>query len=69
MAPAAAPAMLSAAAAVPSTDEINKETIRDPEIVDVEGATMLVPEGWKREGELVWVPQFSDPGQSTHEGL
>lgn len=38
--------------------KFNNETIRDPEVVNLEGATMLLPEGWKREGGFVWMPQF-----------
>jgi hypothetical protein len=39
--------------------KLNKETIRDPEVINIEGATMLLPEGWKREGGFVWIPEFS----------
>ncbi len=39
--------------------KFHQDTIRDPEIVDLEGATVLLPEGWKREGGFVWMPQFS----------
>jgi len=39
--------------------KFNKETILDPEVINIEGATMLLPEGWKREGGFVWMPEFS----------
>ncbi|HKS27116.1 MAG TPA: hypothetical protein VJS44_04825 [Pyrinomonadaceae bacterium] len=39
--------------------KLNKETIRDPEVIDIEGATMLVPAGWKRQGGFVWTPDLS----------
>lgn len=39
--------------------KFNKETILDPAIINIEGASMLLPEGWKREGGFVWMPDFS----------
>jgi hypothetical protein len=33
--------------------------IRDPDVNNIEGATMLLPEGWNLEGGFVWMPLFS----------
>ena len=37
----------------------NRVAIRDPEVNDIEGATLLLPEGWKLEGGFVWTPLYS----------
>ncbi|HEX7998542.1 MAG TPA: hypothetical protein VF528_09140 [Pyrinomonadaceae bacterium] len=33
--------------------------IRDPDVNNIEGATLLLPEGWNLEGGFVWMPLFS----------
>ena len=37
----------------------NRVAIRDPEVDNIEGATLLLPEGWQLEGGFVWTPLFS----------
>lgn len=37
----------------------NRVAIRDPMVNNVEGATLLLPEGWNLEGGFVWMPLFS----------
>lgn len=38
--------------------KFNTVTIRDPALNNIEGATLLVPDGWKVEGGFVWMPLF-----------
>lgn len=38
---------------------LNRAVIRDPAVGDIEGATILVPEGWKLEAGFVWMPLLS----------
>lgn len=33
--------------------------VRDPDVNNIEGATLLLPEGWNLEGGFVWMPLFS----------
>jgi hypothetical protein len=37
----------------------NRVAIRDPQVNDIEGATLLLPEGWRLEGGFVWMPPFA----------
>lgn len=37
----------------------NKVAIRDPEVDNIEGASLLVPEGWTVGGGFHWMPLFS----------
>lgn len=37
----------------------NRVAIRDPDVNNIEGATLLLPEGWNLEGGFVWMPLFS----------
>lgn len=39
--------------------KFNRVTVRDPMVNNIEGATLLVPEGWKVEGGFVWTPLYS----------
>ncbi len=39
--------------------KFNKETILDPAIINIEGTSLLLPEGWRRDGGFVWTPEFS----------
>lgn len=39
--------------------KFNKVSIRDPMVNNIEGATLLVPDGWKLEGGFFWMPLFS----------
>jgi hypothetical protein len=38
---------------------LNPVTIRDPAVNGIEGATLLVPDGWALEGGFFWMPLFS----------
>ena len=38
---------------------LNKLSVRDPAVGNIEGATLLVPEGWRLEGGFQWMPLFS----------
>jgi hypothetical protein len=37
----------------------NRVAIRDPHVNNIEGATLLLPEGWRLKGGFVWMPSFS----------
>ena len=37
----------------------NRVAIHDPEVNNIEGASLLVPEGWTLGGGFHWVPDFS----------
>ena len=37
----------------------DKVAVRDPWVNNIEGATLLVPEGWRVEGGITWMPNFS----------
>lgn len=37
----------------------NRVAIRDPDVNNIDGATLLLPEGWNLEGGFVWMPLFS----------
>lgn len=39
--------------------KFNRVAIRDPAVNNIEGATLLVPDGWLLEGGFVWMPLFS----------
>ncbi|HEX8708618.1 MAG TPA: hypothetical protein VF723_10285 [Pyrinomonadaceae bacterium] len=39
--------------------KFQKKTIRDPAVMNIDGATLLLPEGWKGDGGFVWDPQSS----------
>ena len=37
----------------------NRVAIHDPEVDNIEGASVLVPEGWTLGGGFQWMPMFS----------
>ncbi|HZE95986.1 MAG TPA: hypothetical protein VE981_03070 [Planctomycetota bacterium] len=39
--------------------QLNRISLRDPALGNIEGATLLVPEGWKIEGGFQWMPALS----------
>jgi hypothetical protein len=41
------------------TMKFNRVAIHDPEVNNIEGASLLVPEGWTLRGGFQWVPDFS----------
>lgn len=41
------------------TMKLNRVAIHDPEVNNIEGASLLVPEGWTLAGGFQWMPQFS----------
>lgn len=36
-----------------------RHSVKDPAVNNIDGATLLIPEGWKVEGGFVWMPNFS----------
>jgi len=50
---------LGAVEASGQTMKFNKVSIRDPMVNNIDSASLLVPEGWKLEGGVVWMPLFS----------
>jgi hypothetical protein len=39
--------------------KLEKTVLKDPAVGNIEGATLLLPEGWKLEGGFVWMPLLS----------
>lgn len=39
--------------------KFNRVAIRDPWVNNIEGATLLVPDGWRLEGGFHWMPHFA----------
>lgn len=50
---------LAATAQEPKTLKFDKVVVRDPAVDNIDGATLLLPPGWKLEGGFVWMPNFS----------
>lgn len=51
--------LVAAAAASAQQMKLERTVIKDPAVGDIEGATLLLPQGWKLEGGFVWMPLFS----------